>query len=63
MKIPDGNIHAYFSESDTWDYRDRNHPNFKEIKNFSKNDIKSEDGSTIEFLYKNKNIHLMLAYK
>lgn len=54
-----GKIHAYFSKEDItyWDYssgRYKHKPDFKEIESFSKNDIRSENGSTIEFRYKDE---------
>lgn len=47
----DGNIHAYFSEEDSWDSFNGYQPNFVEIQSFSKDDIISENGSEIEFNY------------
>ena len=52
-----GKIHAYFSKKDItyWDStsgRYKHQPDFKEIESFSKNDIRSENGNTIEFRYK-----------
>ena len=56
-----GKIHAYFSENDTrnesgpwWNQKIYYTPNFKEIESFSKDDIISENGSTIKFRYKGK---------
>ena len=48
----DGKIHAYFSEKDNRYFGAYYSPNFKEIGSFSKDDIISENGSTIKFKYK-----------
>ena len=49
-------IHAYFSKKDItyWDStsgRYKHQPDFKEIESFNKNDIRFENGDTIEFRY------------